>query len=220
MYQSLASKYIVLNPVILILSLLVLIGLCMTKSSPLSNSQCSISFSTKNVTSLTKSIETYIAQKFQNIIHNNHLTITTKNKDNRLWIYQGLNNFYSFWYFEAYQAFNDRYLYYLYEKERKFYTDTLARESTSQTSKKIPFSVRQTYIHSSQFLFVTDAKIVYFREQYPHQNNPNFKRVNETYSIANLTRFWLAGYIDNLDPSKSFNDAARKENIQKEDSYP
>lgn len=46
-----------------------------------------------------------------------------------------------------------------------------------------------------------------------YQNSPEFKSINETYDIMSMARYELAGWIDNLDPSKPFNDVAWKEAI-------
>jgi tetratricopeptide (TPR) repeat protein len=45
------------------------------------------------------------------------------------------------------------------------------------------------------------------------QNTPEFKSINETYDIMSMARYELAGWIDNIDSNKPFNDAAWKEAI-------
>jgi tetratricopeptide (TPR) repeat protein len=43
-----------------------------------------------------------------------------------------------------------------------------------------------------------------------YQNRPEFKSINETYDIMSMARYELAGWIDNMDVTKPFNDAAWK----------
>lgn len=52
------------------------------------------------------------------------------------------------------------------------------------------------------------------KEAMPYQQTPEFKSINETYDILNMARFELAGWIDNLDASKPFNDTAWQEAIK------
>lgn len=46
-----------------------------------------------------------------------------------------------------------------------------------------------------------------------HQNTPEFKSINETYDIMSMARYELAGWIDNINPQKPFNQLAWKEAI-------
>lgn len=43
------------------------------------------------------------------------------------------------------------------------------------------------------------------------KNTPEFKNINETFDIMNMARYELAGWIDNMDKTQPFNDAAWKE---------
>lgn len=45
------------------------------------------------------------------------------------------------------------------------------------------------------------------------QNTPEFKNINETFDIMSMARYELAGWIDNMDKTQPFNDAAWKEAI-------
>jgi tetratricopeptide (TPR) repeat protein len=46
-----------------------------------------------------------------------------------------------------------------------------------------------------------------------YQNSPEFKSINETYDILSMARYELAGWIDNIDATKPFNEVAWKEAI-------
>ncbi len=60
---------------------------------------------------------------------------------------------------------------------------------------------------------LTQRMQMFEQEGAKRQNSPEFKSINETYDIMSMARYELAGWIDNLDPSKPFNDAAWKEAI-------
>lgn len=53
----------------------------------------------------------------------------------------------------------------------------------------------------------------YQQEGAAKQTTPEFKNINETYDIMNMARYELAGWIDNVDKTQPFNDAAWKEAI-------
>ena len=62
---------------------------------------------------------------------------------------------------------------------------------------------------------VTLTKLIYLFEQesIPYRGSPAFKNINETYDILSMARYELAGWIDNLDSQKPFNEAAWKQAI-------
>lgn len=53
----------------------------------------------------------------------------------------------------------------------------------------------------------------YQQEGVIKQNTAEFKNINETYDTMSMARYELAGWIDNLDKTQPFNDAAWKEAI-------
>jgi tetratricopeptide (TPR) repeat protein len=53
----------------------------------------------------------------------------------------------------------------------------------------------------------------YQQEAIAMQNTPEFKSINETYDIMSIARYELAGWIDNMDKTNPFNEAAWKEAV-------
>ena len=52
---------------------------------------------------------------------------------------------------------------------------------------------------------------LYEQEGVSRQQTAEFKSINETYDIMSMARYELAGWVDNLDKTQPFNDAAWKE---------
>lgn len=61
----------------------------------------------------------------------------------------------------------------------------------------------------------TLTQLIYLFEQesVPYRGSAAFKSINETFDILSMARYELAGWIDNLDSQKSFNETAWKEAI-------
>ncbi|WP_428657710.1 hypothetical protein [Runella sp.] len=63
---------------------------------------------------------------------------------------------------------------------------------------------------------LTHQMQLFEQEGMKHPQGIEFKSINETYDILSMARYELAGWIDNIDPTKPFNDLAWKEALDLE----